>query len=85
MRCWTAAAMSRAVPLGFFGLLVLVAPSLAAMSPPEIQFACNSLARMAFDVKDLVKAVATTRNAGPFQVKRLLVWCDLRKKLMSDS
>jgi hypothetical protein len=40
----------------------------AAMSPPEITLACNGLARMSFDLKDLVNLVALKRNPGPFQV-----------------
>ena len=47
---------------------VMVPPAGAAMSPPEITVACNSLARMAFDLKDLVNVVALRRNPGPFQV-----------------
>ncbi|KAK3385700.1 hypothetical protein B0H63DRAFT_523023 [Podospora didyma] len=37
------------------------------MSASDISLACNSLARMAFDLKDLVNTVATKRNPGPFQ------------------
>ncbi|GAB1317884.1 hypothetical protein MFIFM68171_08094 [Madurella fahalii] len=50
-----------------FGALVSVTPANAAMSPPEITVACNSLARMAFDLKDLINVVALKRNPGPFQ------------------
>lgn len=50
------------------GSLLLVRPASAAMSPPEMTVACNSLARMAFDLKDLVNVVARNRNPGPFQV-----------------
>ena len=62
----------------FFGLLlgamvsVMVTPAGAAMSPNEMTLACNSLARMAFDLKDLVGVVALRRNPGPFQV--FLAW-----------
>ncbi|KAK4664005.1 LOW QUALITY PROTEIN: uncharacterized protein QC763_500900 [Podospora pseudopauciseta] len=49
------------------GLLMAVAPASAAMSPTEIAVACHSLARMAFDLKDLVNVVAQKRNPGPFQ------------------
>ncbi|KAL2134917.1 hypothetical protein VTI74DRAFT_10409 [Chaetomium olivicolor] len=44
-----------------------VTPVAAAMSPSEITLTCNGLARMAFDLKDLVNVVATKRNPGPFQ------------------
>lgn len=54
------------------GALVSVTPASAAMSPPEITVACNSLARMAFDLKDLVNVVALKMNPGPFQVHSLL-------------
>lgn len=37
------------------------------MTASEITVACNSLARMAFDLKDLVNVVALKRNPGPFQ------------------
>ena len=50
----------------FFGLLVSLVG--AAMSPPEITLACNGLARMSFDLKDLVNLVVLKRNPGPFQV-----------------
>ena len=50
------------------GAIVPVTPVHGAMTPSEITFACNSLARMAFDLKDLVNVVATKRNPGPFQV-----------------
>ena len=46
------------------------APVSAAMSAPEFQLACNSLAHMAFDLKDLVNVVAAIRNPGPFQVHK---------------
>jgi hypothetical protein len=49
-----------------FGLLVSLVG--AAMSPPELTLACNGLARMSFDLKDLVNLVALKRNPGPFQV-----------------
>lgn len=45
-----------------------VTPARAAMSAPEITLSCNGLARMAFDLKDLVNVVAQKRNPGPFQV-----------------
>lgn len=58
----------------FFVLLLggwaSVSPVTAAMSPTEIELACNGLARMAFDLKDLVNTVAAKRNPGPFQVRR---------------
>jgi hypothetical protein len=55
---------------GFLVLLVglLVSLAGAAMSPPDISLACNGLARMSFDLKDLVNLVALKRNPGPFQV-----------------
>lgn len=57
----------------FFVLLlggfVSVPQARAAMSPTEIELACNGLARMAFDLKDLVNTVAAKRNPGPFQVR----------------
>ncbi len=56
----------RVVLVLFFGLLVSLVG--AAMSPPEITLACNGLARMSFDLKDLVNLVALKRNPGPFQV-----------------
>ncbi len=56
----------RGVLVLFFGLLVSLVG--AAMSPPEITLACNGLARMSFDLKDLVNLVALKRNPGPFQV-----------------
>lgn len=49
------------------GALAFVSPAAATMSAPEITLACNSLARMAFDLKDLVNTVAAMRNPGPFQ------------------
>ncbi|KAM7213427.1 hypothetical protein V8F06_011165 [Rhypophila decipiens] len=49
---------------GGFGI---VPQARAAMSPTEIEQACNGLARMAFDLKDLVNTVAAKRNPGPFQ------------------
>lgn len=52
--------------LGVFGF---VPQARAAMSPTEIELACNGLARMAFDLKDLVNTVAAKRNPGPFQVR----------------
>ncbi len=55
----------------FFGLLVSLAG--AAMSPPEITLACNGLARMSFDLKDLVNLVALKRNPGPFQVRHCVL------------
>lgn len=51
-----------------FCLGLLVSLVGAAMSPPEITLACNGLARMSFDLKDLVNLVALKRNPGPFQV-----------------
>ena len=56
----------RGVLVLFFGLLVSLVG--AAMSPPEITLACNGLARMSFDLKDLVNLVVLKRNPGPFQV-----------------
>lgn len=56
------------------GLLMAVAPASAAMSPTEIAVACHSLARMAFDLKDLVNVVAQKRNPGPFQVCGAQPW-----------
>ncbi|KAK4160873.1 hypothetical protein QBC43DRAFT_324781 [Cladorrhinum sp. PSN259] len=51
----------------FLGAIFAVAPAQGAMTASEITFACNSLARMAFDLKDLVNVVAIKRNPGPFQ------------------
>lgn len=56
---------SRGFLLVLFGLMVSLTG--AALSAPEISLACNSLARMSFDLKDLVNLVALKRNPGPFQ------------------
>lgn len=49
-----------------FGLLGGVA--LATMSPANLQDTANSLARQAFDAKDLVLQISSTMNSGPMQV-----------------
>lgn len=49
-----------------FGLLGGVA--FATMSPANLQDTANSLARQAFDVKDLVLQINTSKNSGPMQV-----------------
>ncbi|KAK3317606.1 hypothetical protein B0T19DRAFT_294786 [Cercophora scortea] len=70
MKCWffsPGGGLSRALLVLLLGAFASLKPSMAAMSPPQIEQACNSLARMAFDLKDLVNTVATTRNPGPFQ------------------
>ncbi|KAK3689379.1 hypothetical protein B0T22DRAFT_490838 [Podospora appendiculata] len=70
MKCWLISprgGLSRTLLVLLLGVFASLTPSIAAMSPPEIEQACNSLARMAFDLKDLVNTVATTRNPGPFQ------------------
>ncbi|KAL1638914.1 hypothetical protein SLS58_008499 [Diplodia intermedia] len=41
--------------------------ALATMSPANLQDTGNSLARQAFDIKDLVLAINSTMNAGPMQ------------------
>ncbi|KAF4310780.1 hypothetical protein GTA08_BOTSDO13704 [Botryosphaeria dothidea] len=48
-----------------FGLLGGVA--FATMSPANLQDTANSLARQAFDVKDLVLQINTSKNSGPMQ------------------
>ncbi|KAK4223127.1 hypothetical protein QBC38DRAFT_488389 [Podospora fimiseda] len=62
----------RAWLLVFLGVILAVTPVSGAMTASEITFACNSLARMAFDLKDLVNVVAVKRNPGPFQVNKHL-------------
>lgn len=59
----------RALLLLLVGGFAFVPPLMAAMSPNEIELACNGLARMAFDLKDLVNTVTAHRNSGPFQVR----------------
>jgi len=58
---------SRALLVALPLLLCSTTPSAAAMTPADITLGCQSLARMAFDLKDLVNTVARTRNPGPFQ------------------
>ncbi|KAK0637853.1 Dentin sialophosphoprotein [Lasiodiplodia hormozganensis] len=48
--------------IGLIGSAVL-----ATMSPANLQDTGNSLARQAFDIKDLVLAINSTMNAGPMQ------------------
>lgn len=52
-----------------FGLLGGL--TFATMSPANLQDTANSLARQAFDVKDLVLQINTSKNAGPMQVSWL--------------
>lgn len=49
--------------IGLIGSAVL-----ATMSPANLQDTGNSLARQAFDIKDLVLAINSTMNSGPMQV-----------------
>ncbi|KKY13212.1 hypothetical protein UCDDS831_g09221 [Diplodia seriata] len=51
-----------ATAIGLIGGTVL-----ATMSPANLQDTGNSLARQAFDIKDLVLAINSTMNAGPMQ------------------
>jgi hypothetical protein len=60
--------LARILLVSLLGTWMAAAPARAAMSASDIQLACNSLAHMAFDLKDLVNVVATMRNPGPFQV-----------------
>ncbi|KAF9631150.1 hypothetical protein BFW01_g2012 [Lasiodiplodia theobromae] len=48
--------------IGLIGSAVL-----ATMSPANLQDTGNSLARQAFDIKDLVLAINSTMNSGPMQ------------------
>lgn len=59
----------RTLLLLLVGGFTFVPPLMAAMSPNEVELACNGLARMAFDLKDLVNTVVSHRNPGPFQVR----------------
>ena len=51
--------------IALFGLLGGVS---ATMSPANMQDTGLSLARQAFDVKDLVLQISSTMNSGPMQV-----------------
>ncbi len=70
-------APAKALAVLLVALCVFCGLSLADMQPSEIEVACNSLARMAFDLKDLVNVVTAQRNPGPFQVRRLESPCSL--------
>ena len=61
--------LARFLTVALLGSWMSVTPVSAAMAAHEIGLACNSLARMAFDLKDLINVVATLRNPGPFQVR----------------
>ncbi|KAL1649601.1 hypothetical protein SLS58_001658 [Diplodia intermedia] len=50
--------------IALFGVLGGVS---ATMSPANMQDTGNSLARQAFDIKDLVLQIDSTKNAGPMQ------------------
>lgn len=54
--------------IALFGLLGGVS---ATMSPANMQDTGNSLARQAFDIKDLVVQINSTMNTGPMQVSAL--------------
>lgn len=66
--CISSGGLARFLAVALLGSWMSVTPVSAAMAAHEIGLACNSLARMAFDLKDLVNVVATLRNPGPFQV-----------------